>query len=158
MFIYLLCKFLFELDYSCFRLYSTPIFTFKTEKIVKCVWESFERNKVFIQSSAYLYSRNISTKSYMYEPNENYINNFAILDTIIIPVDNTIIFSSGYYCWFQRIVLLIPADTIIIDSSGYYYWFQRMLVLLIPANFGIVKSCGCANIIVSNGCCGSERY
>ena len=59
--------------------------------------QSFERNKVFIQSSAYLYSRNISTKSYSYEPNENYINNFALLDTIIVPVDNTIIVSSGYY-------------------------------------------------------------
>ena len=126
--------------------------------------QSFERNKVFILSSFYLYSCNISNKSYRYEPIEKryvyiaYINDFAFLDIIIIPVDNTIIVSSGYYYWFQRIVLLIPADTIIIDSSGYYYWFQRMVVLLIPTDVSIVKSSGCANIIVSNGCCGSERY
>ena len=114
---------------------------------MKCVWEecssqtqSFERNKVFIQSLAYSYSRNISTKSYRCQPIEEryvyiaHINDFPSLDAVIIPVGTTTI--------FQQVLLLIPADSVI-DSSGYYYHWFKWILVLIPADVSIVDSNGC---------------
>ena len=101
MFIHLLCRFLFELDYSCFRLYFTPIFTFKTEKIVKCVWEECH-HKIFNHQPIYTHV--------IYPPNHKGMNRLKNGMLIWLILMTSLFWILLLFQWI--ILLLFPADTI----------------------------------------------